>query len=143
MLAPGVLSAALDGISASGITSREKLTLQKHAVSVFMTSTAPSPPACKSPDPFDALEEMYGILSQAAGTRIVRPTAAVAFVRCMGLTDFDKRISKLTSHRNHAAHPDPGFLSDLRNALEKLETSDRNRRASAFREKNEKANLPT
>eukprot|EP00929_Paragymnodinium_shiwhaense_P048768 TRINITY_DN24618_c0_g1_i2.p1 TRINITY_DN24618_c0_g1~~TRINITY_DN24618_c0_g1_i2.p1 ORF type:complete len:305 (+),score=45.81 TRINITY_DN24618_c0_g1_i2:74-916(+) len=134
LLTPDVLAAALDGINQSGITSKEKWALQKHAVNVFMASPATTMPP-PSPDPFDLLDEMYGLLSEAAGTRIARPTAAIAFIRGLGFGELEKRISKLTTKRNHAAHPDNGLLNDLRIALAKLEPSVLQVRAAAFRNK--------
>lgn len=135
MLQPCRLAATLDGINKSGITGKEKWALQKHAINVFMADTKPATPPCSTPDSFDKLDETYGILSEAAGTRISRPTAAVAFVRTMGIVGFEKRISKLTSRRNHAAHPDNGLNSDLRDALANIDTSFRHSRAAAFRDK--------
>ena len=73
------------------------------------------------------------MLSKAVGIRISRPTGAIACTRALGIADFDKRISKLTSRRHHHAHPDPGILADVRKAIASIVPEDLMTRAAAFR----------
>ena len=116
-----VLSAALNGIASASLAARDKLLLQKHAVQIFMAEMAPVPAVrgvCT--EAIDDAAALYAVLSEAAGVRISRPTAAVAFVKVLGLDSFTKRISKLSSRRNHAAHPDPGFIDDISAAIQGL-----------------------
>ena len=116
-----VLSAALNGIASASLAARDKLLLQKHAVQIFMAEMAPAPAVrgvCT--EAIDDVAALYAVLSEAAGVRISRPTAAVAFVKVLGLDCFNKRISKLSSRRNHAAHPDPGFIDDISAAIHGL-----------------------
>ena len=118
---PSVLSAALNGIASASLAARDKLLLQKHAVQIFMAEMAPAPAVrgvCT--EAIDDVAALYAVLSEAAGVRISRPTAAVAFVKVLGLDCFTKRISKLSSRRNHAAHPDPGFIDDISAAIHGL-----------------------
>jgi len=116
-----VLSAALSGIASASLAARDKLLLQEHAVQIFMAETVSN--AAVRGDCTEAIDDaaaLYAVLSAAAGARISRPTAAVAFVKVLGLDSFTKRISKLSSRRNHAAHPDPGFIDDISSAIHGL-----------------------
>ncbi|CAK0797081.1 unnamed protein product [Prorocentrum cordatum] len=76
---------------------------------------------------------MCSMLSRAAGVIISRPTAAIAFLCSTGVDSFEKRVSKLASRRNHAAHPDGGRFRDLSAAMENIPHAARSQYAATFR----------
>jgi len=81
----------------------------------------PHAEASRGSDPCEDLERNYEVLTGVAGRPISRPGPGAALLRCLGLTEFAKRFSHLTSRRRLAAHPDSCLLQQLRSKLESLD----------------------
>jgi hypothetical protein len=131
---PDVLAAALRGISCADLVGKEKWALQKFAVSSFMAGPGLPAQAGGGSSAIVDLDQLYSLMSKAAGVRISRPTAATALLRTFGIDGFEKRISKLTSRRHLAAHPDACLLHDLRAAFDILDPAVLAARAAMFRD---------
>jgi hypothetical protein len=122
----GVLSATLDGICMAKVSRREAFLLLRHAVETFVhhsafPTSAASSASHPASSPIIELDKVYSVLTSVAGIRIARPTAAHAFIKAMGLNDFGKRFSSLTTRRHQAAHPDGNFADDLADAIHSME----------------------
>jgi len=140
---PGILTAVLQQIKHAEFTPKGTWALHKFAIQEFMGTSysAKAPPPAednltKGSTAIEDLEQVYSLLSASAGTRISRPSAAVAFLRALGLADggFDARFSKLTSRRRHEAHPDASFFIELQAAISKLEHDTISKCAKTFRD---------
>ena len=111
--AGGVLSDTFHQIKVAGdLSSRESWALLKVATKEYMALKMEARPVSSRAS--EDQEMVYSMLSSVAGVRIMRPTAAVAFLRLLGLAGqgFDTRFSRLTSRRRHEAHPDAPFLEE-------------------------------
>ena len=121
-LAAGVLTIALEQIKASRLGAKESAQLMRAATQQFVCASQPSARALSSEALAD-LEKAYSLLSRTAQTKICRPSAAVAFLRALGLnsSSMDKRMSHLSVKRRCQAHPDSCFFADVTTAIEGLD----------------------
>ena len=123
---PSVLTVTLEQIAAASIDAARIVSLQEVAVREFMlcsfgTGDYAQPLGVAKNSACADLVKFYRLVSKAAGTKIVRPSKAAAFLKILDMPDFCKRMSKLSSRRKFEAHPDSGFLEDMCEALDSLD----------------------
>ena len=119
MSAVGALRKALEVLGELNWSGRERQAAAASALRLFFQVETNLLHGTTAEAPGD-LEQLYGLLIRASGTKISRPTAAAAFLQEAGLGDYRSRLSRLSTRRKIASHPDADFLPELRHALEGL-----------------------